>query len=171
MTGCKSADTPVEVNNNLVNSADDVPVNKERYQRLVRKLIYLSHTRPDISYAVSLVNEFMQAPCERHMEAINRIQRYLKSTPGKGLMFRKNDRRCIESYTDSDWAGSANDNKSTSGYCTLVCGNFVTWRSKKQGVVARSSAKAEYRAMSLGICEEIWLKNVLVDLLKRVLTN
>ncbi|XP_038895962.1 secreted RxLR effector protein 161-like [Benincasa hispida] len=158
MTGCKPADTLIEVNNNLVNLVDDVPVNKERYQRHVGKLIYLSHTRPNISYVVSLVSQFMQAPCERRMEAFTRILRYLKSTPGKGLMFRKNDRRCIEAYTDSDWASSTTDRKSTSGYCTFVWGNLVTWRSKKQGVVARSSAEAEYRAMILGIREEIWLK-------------
>ncbi|XP_038885896.1 secreted RxLR effector protein 161-like [Benincasa hispida] len=164
MTGCKPAVTLVEVNNNLVESVDDISVNKERYQRLVGKLIYLSHTRPDISYVVSLVSQFMQAPYVRHMEAVTQILRYLKSTPGKGLMFRKNDRRCIEAYTYSDWAGSVTDRKSTLGYYTFVWGNLVTWRSKKQGVVARSSIEAEYRAMSLGICEEIWLKKVLVDL-------
>ena len=106
----------------------------------------------------------MQAPYEEHMEAVNRILRYLKSTLGKGLMFRKSDRKCIEAYTDSDWAGSVIDIKSTSGYCTFVWGNLVTWRSKKQSVVARSSAEAEYRAMSYDICEEIWLKKVLFDL-------
>ena len=79
-------------------------------------------------------------------------------------MFRKFDRKCIEAYTDSDWAVLVVDRKSTSGYCTFVWGNLVTWRSKKQSVVARSSAEAEYRAMSHGICEEIWLKKVLSDL-------
>ncbi|XP_038889313.1 uncharacterized mitochondrial protein AtMg00810-like [Benincasa hispida] len=164
MTRCKPTDTPVEVNNNLVESVDDIPVNKKRYQRLLGKLIYLSHTRLDISYAISLVSQFIQSPYVRHMEAVTQILRYLKSTPRKGLVFRKNDRRCIEAYTDSDWAGSVTDRKSTSRYCTFVWGNLVTWRSKKQGVVARSSAEAEYGAMNLGICEEIWLKKVLVDL-------
>ncbi|KAA0035929.1 Cysteine-rich RLK (RECEPTOR-like protein kinase) 8 [Cucumis melo var. makuwa] len=128
------------------------------------KLIYLSHTRPDISFAVSVVSQFMQAPYEKHMEPVNRILRYLKNTPGKGLMFRKTNRKTIEAYTDSDWAGSVIDRKSTSGYCTFVWGNLVTWRSKKQSIVARSSAEAEYRAMSLGICEKIWLQKVLSDL-------
>ncbi|KAL4029610.1 hypothetical protein IC575_007830 [Cucumis melo] len=148
----------------LGNSMIKFQVDKEQYQRLVGKLIYLSHTRPDISFAVSVVSQFMQAPYEKHMEAVNRILRYLKNTPGKGLMFRKTNRKTIEAYTDSDWAGSVIDRKSTSGYCTFVWGNLVTWRSKKQSVVARSSAEAEYRAMSLGICEEIWLQKVLSDL-------
>ncbi|KAL0557194.1 hypothetical protein IC582_005712 [Cucumis melo] len=164
MLGCRPADTPIEFNCKLGNSDDQVPVDKEQYQRIVGKLIYLSHTRPDISFAVSVASQFMQAPYEKHMEAVNRILRYLKNTLGKGLMFRKTNRKTIKAYTDSDWAGSVIDRKSTSDYCTFVWGNLVTWRSKKQSVVARSSAEAEYRAMSLGICEKIWLQKVLSDL-------
>jgi len=162
--GCHPADTPMEFNCKLGNFDNQVPVDKEQYQRLVGKLIYLSHTRPDISFAVSVVSQFMQAPYEEHMKSVNRILRYLKTTPGKGLMFRKTDRKTIEAYTDSNWAGSVVDRKSTLGYCTFVWGNLVTWRSKKQSVVARSSTEAEYKAMSLGICEEIWLQKVLSDL-------
>ena len=91
------------------------------------------------------------------MEAVKRILRYLKTTPSKGLMFRKTDRKTIEAYIDSHWAGSVVDRKFISGYCTFVEGNLVTWRSKKRSVVAKNSAEAEYGAMSLGICEEIWL--------------
>ena len=96
-----------------------------------------------------------QAPYEYHMEAVNKILRYLKATSGKGLRFGKTCRRCIEAYIDSDWARSIIDRKSTSGYCTFVWGNLVNWRRKKQGVVARNTAEAECMAMSLGICEEI----------------
>ncbi|KAA0060528.1 hypothetical protein IC582_014265 [Cucumis melo] len=163
-SGCRPADTPIEFNYKLRNSNDQVPVDKEQYQRLVGKLIYLSHTRPDIFFAVSAISKFMQAPYEKHMEAVNRILRYLKNTPGKGLMFKKTNRKTIKAYTDSDGAGSVVDRKSTSGYCTFVWGNLVTWRSKKQNVMARSSAETEYRAMSLGICEEIWFQKVLSDL-------
>ena len=77
------------------------------------KLIYLSHTRPYISFVVSVVGQFMQTPNEEHMKVVNRILRYLKSTPGIGMMFRKIDRKTIEAYTDSDWAGSVIDKKST----------------------------------------------------------
>ncbi|XP_038887093.1 secreted RxLR effector protein 161-like [Benincasa hispida] len=131
MTGCKPVDTPIEANAKLSNMSKGVLVSKERYQRLVGKLIYLSHTRPDISYAVSMVSQFMQSPYEKHMRAVERILRYLKTSPGKGLMFRKTEKRCIEAYTDADWAGSVVDRKSTSRYCTFVWGNLVTWRSKK----------------------------------------
>ncbi|KAL0561215.1 hypothetical protein IC582_001637 [Cucumis melo] len=120
MLGCRHADTSIEFNCKLGNFDDQVPVDKEQYQRLVGKLIYLSHTRPDISFAVSVVSQFMQAPYEKHMEVVNRILRYLKNTPGKGLMFRKTNRKTIEAYTDSDWVGSVVNRKSTSGYCTFV---------------------------------------------------
>ncbi|XP_038889357.1 uncharacterized mitochondrial protein AtMg00810-like [Benincasa hispida] len=133
MTGCKSVDTPVEYNAKLSNIDNRVPINKERYQRLVGKLIYLSHTRLDISYTVSVVSQFMQAPYKEHMTVVERILRYLMETPGKGLMFRKSDKRCIETYTDSVWAGSVVDRKSTSMYCTFVWGNLVYLEKQKTG--------------------------------------
>ncbi|KAL4038503.1 hypothetical protein IC575_002124 [Cucumis melo] len=119
MLGYRPADTPIEFNRKLGNSNDQVPVDKEQYQCLVGKLIYLSHTRSGISFVVSDVSQFMQAPYEEHMEAIKRILRYLKTTPGKGLMFRKTDKKTIEAYTDSDRVRSVVDRKSTSSYCTL----------------------------------------------------
>lgn len=87
------------------------------------------------------------------MEAIYRILCYLKSSPGKGLLFSQRDYLKIEAYTDVDWAGLIMDRWSTSGYCTFMEGNLVTWHSKKQSVVARSSAKAEFKAMTHGVCE------------------
>jgi hypothetical protein len=130
----------------------------------VGKLIYLSHTRPDIAYAVSVVSQFMHNPRQPHMDAVERILRYLKSSPGKGLLFSKHGHLGVDGYTDADWAGSANDRRSTSGYFTYVGGNLVTWRSKKQSVVSRSSAEAEYRGMAIGVCELLWLKNLMKDL-------
>ena len=168
MSGCKPSDTPIEANSKLGEVKNGVPVDKGRYQRLVGRLIYLSHTRPDIAFAVSMVSQFMHSPYEEHLEAVYRILRYLKSTPGKGLFFKKNEKRGIEVYTDADWAGSVTDRRSTSGYCTFLWGNLVTWRSKKQNVVARSSAEAEFRSMAQGVCEILWLKRVLEELKRPV---
>ncbi|RVW37569.1 Retrovirus-related Pol polyprotein from transposon RE1 [Vitis vinifera] len=137
---CKPMDTPIVQNHKLGLYLHQKPTNKGRYQRLVGKLIYLSHTRPDIAYAVSVVSQFMHCPSEEHMEAIIRILRYLKSSLGKGLMFSKNDHVRVDGYTNIDWVGNIFDRKSTSGYFTFVGGNLVTWRSKKQKVVALSSA-------------------------------
>nr|CAD1822910.1 unnamed protein product [Ananas comosus var. bracteatus] len=98
------------------------------------------------------------------MEAVHRILRYLKTYPGKGLLFSNNGHLKIEAYYDADWASSSDDRRSTTGYCTFVGGNLVTWRSKKETVVARSSAEAEYRAMTHGVCELLWLKRFMQEL-------
>ena len=147
MSGCKPTDTPMDQSAKLWEKGD-TPVDTGRYQRLVGILIYLAHTRPDIAFSVSVVSQFMHASYKEHLEAVHRILRYLKATPGKGLFFKKTNDKDVAIFTDADWAGSIIDRKSTSGYCTYVWGNLVTWRSKKQGVVARSSAEAEYRAMA-----------------------
>ncbi|RVW20455.1 Retrovirus-related Pol polyprotein from transposon RE1 [Vitis vinifera] len=147
MLGCKPAETPMDTTVKLEESDGSAPVDKGRYQRLVGKLIYLSHTRPDIGFSVSVVSQFMNNPTEKHMTAVIRILRYLKMTSGKGLFFQRTTKKEIEIFSDADWAGSVTDRRSTSGYCSFVWGNLVTWRSKKQSVVARSSAEAEFRAM------------------------
>ncbi|RVW21623.1 Retrovirus-related Pol polyprotein from transposon TNT 1-94 [Vitis vinifera] len=144
MLECKLADTPIVQNHQLGIYVNQVPTDKERYQRIVGKLIYLSHTRLDIAYAISVVSQFMHCPSEAHMNAVTRILWYLKFSPGKGLMFRKNNHSNVDGYTDADWAGNISDMKSTSGYFPFVGGNLVTWRGKKQKVVALSSAEVEF---------------------------
>ncbi|KAH9685411.1 protein kinase domain-containing protein [Citrus sinensis] len=140
-------------------------LDKGRYQRLIGRLMYLSRTRPNLAYALSVVSQFMHNPGEQHMKAVMRILRYLKTNPGKGILFSKNeDYSNVEVYTDADWVGSISDRRFTSGYFTFVGGNLVTWRSKKQHAVARSSAEAEYRGMALGVCEGLWISFILNDL-------
>jgi len=148
MIDCKPTDTPIQVNHGLKFEEGANLADKERYQRLVEKLIYLSHTLPDIAYVVGVISQFMHQPQEDHMEASMKIVRYLKGTPGSGFVFQKHGNLNIEAYTDADWAGNPNDRRSTSGYFTLVGGNLVTWRSKKQKVVALSSAEAEFREIA-----------------------
>ncbi|XP_062080723.1 uncharacterized mitochondrial protein AtMg00810-like [Humulus lupulus] len=128
-------------------------VDKGRYQQLVGKLIYLSHTRTNIAFAVTLVNQYMHDRCQGHLNAVYRILRYLKQTLGKGLFFRKTTERKDEVFIDVDWAGSVYDRKSTSRYCPMVWGNVVTLRSKKQIVVTRSNTEVEYRAIDHGVFE------------------
>jgi Reverse transcriptase (RNA-dependent DNA polymerase) len=164
MLDCKPADTPMIQNTKLEMNPSQVSTNKERYQRLVGKLIYLSHTRPDIAYAVGVVSQFMHAPGEEHMKAVMRIIRYIKGAPGRGIKFEKNGHAEIKGYSDADWAGNVMDRKSTAGYFTFVGGNLVTWRSKKQNVVALSSAETEFRGMVKGICELLWLRKLISEL-------
>lgn len=106
----------------------------------------------------------MHCPSEDHLNAVIQILRYLKSSPGKGLMLLKNNHLRIEGYTDANWAGNISDRKSTSRYFTFVGENLVTWRSKKQKVVALSSAEAKFRGMAKGLCELLWLKRLLIEI-------
>ena len=102
MMGCRPANTPIDPNQKLQSEGKVDPVDTTRYQRLVGRLIYLSHTRPDIAFAISLVSQFTKSPHEEHLEAIPRILRYLKSTPGRGLFFKKTGQQAIEVFTDAD---------------------------------------------------------------------
>ncbi|WJZ84318.1 hypothetical protein VitviT2T_003927 [Vitis vinifera] len=146
MLGCQPVNTPIDESLKLCVEPNQVSTDKGRNQRLVGRLMYLAHTRPDLAYALSVVSQYMHNPREQHMNAVIRILRYLKNALGKGILFAKNvDHHSIEVYTDADWAGAVDDRRSTSGYFTFVGGNLVTWKSKKQNVVARSSAEAEFR--------------------------
>ncbi|RVX13445.1 Retrovirus-related Pol polyprotein from transposon RE1 [Vitis vinifera] len=107
MLGCKLSDTPIKARKRM--ESDGKPVDRERYQRLVGRLIYLSHTRPDITFAVSVVSQYMHSPKQRHLEAVYKILRYLKGSLGRGLLFKKGDSKKVEIYTDADWAGSTED--------------------------------------------------------------
>ena len=122
MSGCR----PVDPNVKLGDSEKD-SVDTSRYQKLVGRLIYLSHTRPDIAFAVSLISQFMHSPQKTHMEAAYKTLQYLKGSPRKALFFRKQESQRIEAYTDVDWAGSVTNRRSTTGYCCYVWGNLVTW--------------------------------------------
>lgn len=163
-SACKPAPTPIDPNHKLGETKDEAAVDKQMYQRLCGKLIYLSHTRPDIAYSVSVISQFMHDPRESHLLAAYRVLHYLKGNPGKGILFKRGNKLTLEAYTDADYAGSVVDRRSTSGYCVLLAGNLVTWRSKKQNVVARSSAESEFRALAHGLCELLWLQIILNDL-------
>lgn len=139
--GCRSCDMPVDPNCKLGETDGECLLDVGKYQRLVGKLIYLSLTKPDISYAVGLVNQFMHAPTTVHLEAVYKILRYLKKNPSMGLLYKKSDTLQVEAYIDDtllvegytnvDCAGSMTDRRSTSRYCTFVGANLVTWISKK----------------------------------------
>ncbi|XP_028102592.1 uncharacterized protein LOC114301831 [Camellia sinensis] len=123
MLGGRPYDTLLEPGQKLSEDQEGDPVDRGRFQRLVGKIIYLSHSRPDIAIAVSIMSQFMHAPRNSHLEAVMRILRYLKSSPRKGLYFSKHDHLSVEAFTDTDWAGSVTDRRSTFGYCTFVDGN------------------------------------------------
>ena len=106
----------------------------------------------------------MQEPRQVHWNEVMRVLSYIKGSPGKGLIYSRYGHLLIKAYSDVGYGGDKDNRRSTSGYCTFVGGNLVTWRSKKQNVVSKSSVKAEYRAMSQTASEIVWLKNLLTEL-------
>lgn len=107
-------------------------MDKSRYQCLVGRLIYLSRTRIDIIYIVGVVSQFMHSPIKEHMEVVDRILKYLETSPSRGLLFAKRIELKVVDYTDANWAGDQTNQRSTSGYFIFVGVNLVTWQSKKQ---------------------------------------
>ncbi|GAV77753.1 hypothetical protein CFOL_v3_21223 [Cephalotus follicularis] len=164
MLGSKPVDTPMDPNVKLTIEDGEPLIDPETYLRLVGKLNYLTVTRPDIAFSVSVVSQFLASPKITHWNAVIRILRYLKGNPGRGLVYRDYGHRRVEGFSDADWAGSPVDRRSTTGYCVFVGGNLVSWKSKKQSVVARSSAESEYRAMAHTTCELMWVRQLLTEI-------
>jgi len=130
MTDAKPAPTPLDSKLKLETTSEPLR-SINYYQHLVGRLIYLTITRLDITYAVSLVSQFMHAPTVFHLCLVKQILRYLKGSAGRGIVMTNHGHTRITGYNDSDWAGNAIDRKSTTGFCMFVGGNPVSWRSKK----------------------------------------
>ncbi|XP_057993063.1 uncharacterized mitochondrial protein AtMg00810-like, partial [Hevea brasiliensis] len=159
--GAKPCSAPMTPTLQLLAGDSELFEDPERYRRLVGKLNYLTVTHPDIAYVVSVVSQFMSSPTVAHWEALEQILCYLKGAPGRGLLYGNHGHLNVECFSDADWAGSKVDRRSTTGYCVFMGGNLVSWRSKKQSVVSRSSAESEYRAMAQSVCEVMWILQLL----------
>ncbi|PNX72504.1 putative copia-type protein [Trifolium pratense] len=160
MLDCRPIDTHMDPNVKLLPGQWEPLKDPGRYRRLVGKLNYLTATRPDITFVVSTVSQFLNS----HWNAVVRILRYLKNAPGRGLLHEDKGDAKITCYSDADWAGSPSDRRSTSGYCVLIGGNMISWRNKKQNTVPLSSVEAGYRAMGAASKEIAWLRKLLLEL-------
>lgn len=164
MHTCKPLKLPLDPNVKLHVTSGDLLPHPVLYQQLVGKLIYLTLTRPDITFAVHLLSQFMHNPSTVHMQVAKRILRYLKSNPSQGILLATSSSATLTSYSDRDWAGCPYSRRSTIGFCILLGQSPISWKSKKQSVVARSSAEAEYRALALTNCEVLWITQLLKEL-------
>lgn len=138
----KPLSTPIEPGLHLHNDNGPLFPDVECYRRLVGRLLYLTTTRPDITFAVQQLSQFLSKPTETHYKAAQRILHYLKGSPGQGLFFSRSSSLDLQGYTDSDWAGYPDTRRSISGYCFFLGDSLIAWCSKKQTTIARSSSEA-----------------------------
>lgn len=164
MLGCRPSSFPMEQNLKLDKRDQEGRVDANQYRRLIGRLLYLQATRPDIAYSVNVLSQFVCDPRESHLEAAHRVLRYLKATPGQGILLTKDGGTNLTAYCDSDWLGCPITRRSRTGYLLLLGGAPISWKSKKQSVVSRSSAEAEYRAMATTVSEILWMRWLLKEL-------
>ena len=164
LLGAKPSAFPIEQNHKLGLATGEFVPDPESYRRLVGRLIYLAVTRPDLAYSVHILSQFMQEPRMEHWEAALRVVRYLKGTPGQGILLRADSELTLEGWCDSDWAACPLTRRSLTGWIVFLGQSPISWKTKKQNTVSRSSAEAEYRSMAAVTGELKWLKGLLLSL-------
>ncbi|KAH9699463.1 retrovirus-related pol polyprotein from transposon RE1 [Citrus sinensis] len=170
MENCKGSDTPLstglKLERNVRGPLGQEFENPTQYRSIVGGLQYLILTRPDIAYSVHKLSQYLSSPTVQHWLACKRVLRYLQSTITYGLYLRKEATLeiGITGYTDADWACGLDDRKSIGAYCIYLGNNLISWSSKKQAIVAKSSTESEYRALSAACSEISWLQSLFSEL-------
>lgn len=164
LLGSRPAIFPIEQNHHLALASGPRLADPEKYRRLVGRLIYLTITRPELAYSVHILAQFMQQPRCEHWDAALRVVRYLKGCPGQGIFLRAQNSLQVSAFCDADWGSCPLSRRSISGYLVTLGRSPISWKTKKQQTVSRSSAEAEYRAMATTCCELKWLRQLLRDL-------
>ncbi|XP_016477518.1 secreted RxLR effector protein 161-like [Nicotiana tabacum] len=162
LSGAKPAQTPLELNQKLTSAKydscscfntdnahlDEALENLGVYQRLVRTMIYLTMTRPDIGFVVQVLSQYMHCPKNSYMEATPMVVRYIKEAQGLGLLMPAESSNKLIAYCDSDWGACIQTRRSVTVYLVKFGNSLISWKSKKQNTVSRSSAQAEFRSMT-----------------------
>ncbi|KAK6161310.1 hypothetical protein DH2020_004691 [Rehmannia glutinosa] len=161
LLGGKPIGSPLDPNHRLSLATGTLLSDPECYRRLVGRLIYLSVTRPDLSYSVHILAQFMQNPRQDHWDAALRVVHYLKGNPGQGILLRADCDLQLYGWCDFDWASCPLTRRSLTGWFIQLGNSPISRKTKKQHTVSRSSAEAEYRSMASTLCELQWLKGLL----------
>ncbi|GJS33973.1 putative RNA-directed DNA polymerase [Tanacetum coccineum] len=180
LSNCNPVSSPMVTSSSL--SLDDSTAfsNPLKYQQVVGSLQYITLSRPDITFAVNKVCQYMHAPTENHWYAVKRILRYLHGTVEHGMLIRRssgstlqaftdvlwkgNPDTSLEAFSDADWAGDSDDRRSTGGFAIYLGSNLISWTARKQRTVSRSSTEAEYKALADTVAELTWLQALLNEL-------
>ena len=164
MEDCKSVCTPLAQNEKFSKDDGAEKIDEALHRSLIGCLMYLTATRPDIMFTVSLLSRYMHCASELHYKAAKRVLRYIKGTLDHGIKFEKEDKLILHGFADSDQAGSCDDMRSTSGYLFSLGSGCFCWSSKKQEIVAQSTAEAEYIAAAAAVNQALWLRKLMTYL-------
>ncbi|GAA0167465.1 transmembrane signal receptor [Lithospermum erythrorhizon] len=162
--GAKPTTFPMEQNHHLGDSISLPLKDVERHLKLVGRLIYLTFTHPDLSFAVHILSQFMHAPRQDHWSASFRVVRYLKGCPGQGIFLSSSCNLYLSGWCDTDWASCPATRRSVFGWMVFLDGSPVSWKTKKHVTVAHSFTEVEYRPMDVVTYELKWLKGLLNSL-------
>jgi hypothetical protein len=161
MENSNAVGSPIIPGSKLHSDEGGVRINETYFKQIVGSLMYLTTTRPDIMFSVSLISRYMFKPTELHLQAAKRTLRYLKGTVNYGIFYKKGEAEELLAFTDSDYAGDIEDRKSTSGYVFLMNSGAVAWSSRKQPLVTLSTTEAEFVAAANCACQTIWMRRIL----------
>ena len=168
MAECKGIDTPMSTGSKLQKIVQGelgyYLEDPTHYRRIVRGMQYLILTRLEIAFAVNKLNQYVAAPTLQHLMACKRVLRYLKATQDYGLKFFREGSLTLTGFTDADWACDLDDRKSVGAYCIYLGNNLISWSSKKQSMITRSSSESEYRALASASVELTWLQSLFYEL-------
>ena len=147
LLGVKPADFPIEQNHKLALAKGKELEDPTSYRRLIGRLIDLTITRPNLTYVVHILSQFMSAPKKEHMNAARKVVHYIKGTAGQGLLLSENSSLHLVGYYDLEWGACPITRKSLIGYFIKLGNSLISWKTKKQNIVSRSSAEVEYRSL------------------------
>ncbi|XP_040361976.1 secreted RxLR effector protein 161-like [Rosa chinensis] len=166
MERSNSVRNPIVPDFKITKNEGGVRVDVTQYKQMVGSLMYVTVTRPDLMFVVSLVSRYMEKLTELHMQTIKRILRHVRGTVELGVCYKEgaNSGEELVAFSNSDYAGNVDDRRSTSGYVFMLSNGVVAWSSKKQPVVTLSTIEAEFISAASYACQGVWMRRVLENL-------
>ncbi|KAM2874298.1 hypothetical protein COP2_017588 [Malus domestica] len=164
MESCKPTSTPFKPHTQVLANEGVLLTDPSQYRSVVGAFQYLTFTRPDLAYSVNMVCQYMTQPTDVHLHLVKRILRYVQGTVHCGLHYTKGSDFKLTAYSDSDWAADITTRRSISGFVVYLGSNPISWQSKKQSTVSRSSTEAEYKALAHCAADVFWIRSVFKDI-------